>query len=128
MVEIITDKIWDKIKKYMLLGFDLNNKKLYPGDFVEVCVPFSIKSPWCSQIYWHPLSGAYIERHPAFKRMDNLTIDDPCQIPLLSIMNDMKSYGESNNQHTREVRPTVKKITQSKYTKWYKQYKKEHNE
>lgn len=127
MVDIITDKVWSKIRRYMLLGLDLNDKKIYPGDFVEVCVPFSVKSPWCSQIYWHPLSGAYIERSPAFKRLDNLTVDDACQIPLFNIMQDMISYGESDKKHVRELRPTVKKITQAQYTKWYNEYKKQYN-
>ena len=111
----LSEKIWNDIKKYLLLGEDIKNKSLYPDDFIEVCVPFEMKSSWCSPIYWHPLHGAFINSNP------NSFLKQSKQRELASIMHNMKKY--EGKENLKKFRPTVKKITEAKYNKWLEKQK-----
>ena len=65
-----TRKQFNKWRHRLPLIKDSNNNRLYPFDYVRMILPMEVKSAWCSQIYWNPLSGAYVESHPTHKILD----------------------------------------------------------
>jgi hypothetical protein len=59
-----------RFKKLYAICEDDNGKMIYPGDTVEVLIPWETKTPHRSIVKWNPLDGAYIESHPAHLTLD----------------------------------------------------------
>jgi len=56
-------------KKRYFICLDDNKKKIYVGDTVEVHLSHETHTPHQSIVYWNMLDGAFIESHPAHKRL-----------------------------------------------------------
>ena len=49
---------------------DSFGNRIYPGDIVELSMPWETKSTWTSQVYWNMLDGAFVNAHPAHIKME----------------------------------------------------------
>jgi hypothetical protein len=52
-------------KKKYFICYDDDKRPIYAGDSVEVMIPYETSTPHQSRVYWNPLDGALIKRHPA---------------------------------------------------------------
>jgi hypothetical protein len=57
-------------KKRYAICEDDNGRMIYPGDTVEVHMPWETHNSHQSRVYWNPLDGAYIDAHPGHRKMD----------------------------------------------------------
>lgn len=55
-------------KKYFICEDD-NGKMVYVGDIVELQISWETGTSYQSKVYWSRLDGAYVECHPAHKKI-----------------------------------------------------------
>lgn len=59
-----------KYKKLFAICEDDDGKVIYPGDTVEVLIPWETRTPHRSRVCWNPLDGAFVDSHPAHQKMN----------------------------------------------------------
>jgi hypothetical protein len=120
-----SQKAYNKWRHQFPLALDVHGKQIYPGDFLKISIEFEA-TPFCSEVHWDYLNGAYIQRHPAHKAIDNLTIDEFSVRPLSTILNYQAIHLEEKDKDV--LGAFVEKITYSEYFKWYNETKIRYNE
>ena len=48
---------------------DSFGNRIYPGDIVELSMPWEMRSTWKSSVYWNMLDGAFVDSHPGHRKM-----------------------------------------------------------
>ena len=115
-----SNRIYNKMRKRILLGKDDIGNKLYICDFVKLTSRVNIKSHWCSIIYWNPLNGAYVDSHPAHIAMN-------CGVNRTRYLSEFlcEKYDISNTMYfekesERKYIPncSIQKITYNEFLEW----------
>lgn len=93
-------------KKYFICDDDYGNK-IYAGDTVEIYCPQELVTPWTSIVYWSSLHGAWIDSHPAHKKL----FEQPNrQRPLYTLIKQEPITFYKENDETEKYQGYCKKI------------------